>query len=88
MIQSDNHDRRDVFADFRSVTEGLGDLSAGSRILALEFELFRAMKRPVNTNDQCGRLENNLDDARIRVGVYAQRVRDRRPAHAARGPSV
>jgi len=76
MIQSDSHDRRDVFADFRSVTEGLGDLSAGSRILALEFELFQAMKRAVDADERCGRLERKLDDARIRADVYAERVRE------------
>jgi len=76
MIQSDSNDRRDVFADFRSVTEGLGDLSAGSRILALEFELFQALKRAVDADDRCGRLERKLDDARIRADVYAERVRE------------
>jgi hypothetical protein len=76
MTQSDSNDRRDVFTDFRNVIEGLGDLSAGSRILALEFELFQAMKRAVDADDRCGRLERKLDDARIRADVYAERVRE------------
>jgi hypothetical protein len=76
MTQSDSHDLRDMFAEFRNVTEGLRDLSAGSRILALEFELFQAMKRAVDADDRCGWLLRKLDEARIRADVYAQRVRE------------
>ena len=55
---------------------GLRELSADSQILVLEFELFQAMKRAVDADDRCGRLERKLSNARAQTDVYIERVRE------------
>jgi hypothetical protein len=66
----------EVFADFQKAMHGLRELSADSQILVLEFELFQAMKRAVDADDRCGRLERKLSNARAQTDVYIERVRE------------
>jgi truncated hemoglobin YjbI len=83
MTQSQSPSFHDVFAHFRSVTNGLGELPADSQILLLELELFQALRRAADADDRNRHLERKLDEARGAIELYAEQHRER-SARAAR----